>query len=109
MPRHASNQERIANAAAAAEAKAAAKAAKAAEKAAAKAAKAALPKAPRVSKPRAPKAPQRMKIVWGVGPIGGVPASTYPYNNRAGADAEAAKKGANWCVSPHKVPMADGE
>lgn len=99
MPRHASNHDRIARAAAEAEATAT-------EKAAAKAAKAAKPA---VKKTRAPKAPPRMKIVWGVGPIGGTPASTYPYNARAAADAEAAKKGANWCVSPQKVPMIDGE
>ncbi|MCE9636852.1 MAG: hypothetical protein K8T90_14200 [Planctomycetes bacterium] len=86
MTRPLSNSDRIAHAASEAEAKATDKAA---AKAAAKEAKAKAP--PRPRKPRAPKAPTRMKIVWGVGKPGVVATSTFPYNERAKAEAEAAR------------------
>lgn len=92
MPRHASNSERIANAAAEADARAKEKAAKP-------------PAAPRVRKGRTPKAPPRMKIVWGVGPAGGAVAKTFPYPERAAADAEAARK--SWIVTTQRVLMVD--
>ena len=102
MPAHASNSDRIAKAAAEV---AAGSAEKAAKKAAAKAAK--KPATPRVRKPRAPKAPPRLKIIWGVAPHGGVPSTTYPYAERARADAEVARKGSGWVVTPVRVPMED--
>lgn len=99
MTRPMSNSDRIAHAASEAEAKAT-------DKAAAKAAKAKAP--PRPRKPRAPKAPARMKIVWGVGKPGVPATSTFPYNERAKADAEAARS-AGAVVTVVKIPMEDGE
>jgi hypothetical protein len=96
LPRHQSNADRIANAAAEAEAKAKEKAAKAAA-----------PKTPRVRAPKAPKAPPRVKIVWAVAKPGGVPTATYPYPEKAKAEAEAKKLGGDWMVSPLRVPMED--
>lgn len=95
MARHMSNSERIARAAAEAEAKTAEKAEKAAKK----------PATPRVRAPRAPKAPPRMKIVWAVGDIGAEPVATYPYAERAAADADCARRGKGCTVRPVKVPM----
>lgn len=93
MPRHASNAERIARAAAEAEAKAKEKAAK----------------PPRVRKPRAPKAPPRFKYVWTVGPAGGPSVATFPYNQRAEADAEAARVGKGAVVTQTRVQMEPDE
>jgi hypothetical protein len=96
VPQHMSNSERIARAAAEASAKAAEKAEKAAKKAAA-------PKKPRAA--REPKTPARMKIVWAVGDPGAAPAATFPYSERAAADADCARRGKNCIVKPLKVPM----
>ena len=96
MPQRLSNSDRIAKAAAEAEAKAKAKA----EKAAARAAK-----PPKPRKPREPPPPQRLKIVWSVGEPGGPPVKTFPYPERAAADAEASRAGKHWIVKPIKVPM----
>ena len=94
--RHMSNADRIAKAAAEADAKAKEKAAK--------------PKAaPRPSRARAPKAPQRWKYIWGVGKPGAEPSATYPYAQRAAADAHAAKSGGGTIVTPVRVPMEPGE
>src|SRR5262245_13034199 len=95
MPKHASNAERIAKAAAEAEAGAAAKAAKPA--------KPATPRKPRA--PAAPRAPARIKIVWAVGQPGGKAVKTFPYIERAAADAEAARIGKGCMVMPLKVPF----
>jgi len=63
--------------------------------------------APRVRKPRAPKPPVRMKIVWTIGEPGGVALKTFPYAERAAADA-AAKAHAKFClVKAMKVPLID--
>jgi hypothetical protein len=94
LPRHASNSERIAHAAAEADATAKEKAAKVKA-----------PRAPRVRTPRAPKAPPRVKIVWAVGKPGGTPTQTYPYPQRAAAEAEAKRMGGEWVVAPLRVPM----
>jgi hypothetical protein len=56
-------------------------------------------------KPRAPKAPPRMKIIWGVGVPGLEPVKTFPYKERPAADAEAEKRGKGCMVRPLKVPM----
>jgi len=94
--RRESNSERIAKAAAEAEAGVKEKAAK-------------KPATPRPSRARAPKAPQRWKIVWGVGKPGTEPTTTYPYAQRAAADAHAAKSGGGNVVMPVRVPMEPGE
>ncbi len=96
MPRHASNADRIARAAAEA-------AARAREKSEAKAARAARPPSARAL--RAPRAPQRMKIVWAVGRAGESPLGTFPYPERAAAEADAVRRGKGWSVRPLKVPM----
>jgi len=98
MPRHMSNAHRIANAAAEAEATQREKAEKAAKKAAE-------PKAPRASRARQPKAPVRMKVVWAVCEPNGPALATFPYPERAAADADAARRGRNCLVKPVKVPM----
>jgi hypothetical protein len=95
VPKHESNAERIARAAAEASATLAEKAAAPPK-----------PKAPR--KPRAPAAPKarvRIKIVWAVGKPGNQPAKTYPYAERAAADAESVRIGKGCMVTPLKVPM----
>jgi hypothetical protein len=46
-----------------------------------------------------------MKIVWAVGDPGAAPAATFPYNDRAAADADCARRGKNCMVRPLKVPM----
>lgn len=94
MPGHASNADRIERAAS--EAAAAVK-----ELDAKKAAKAKGPKKPRVSA----KVPARVKIVWAVGRPGVVSTKSYPYNERAAADAEALRLGKGCMVTPLKVPM----
>jgi len=86
MPKHASNSERIAKAAAEAAAGATAAAAK--------------PKTP-----AAPRAPARIKIVWAVGQPGGKAVKTFPYIERSAADAEAARIGKGCMVMPLKVPF----
>jgi hypothetical protein len=63
----------------------------------------------RVSKKRTPKAPPRLKIVWAVGPPGLPPLKVYPYRERAAADADSDKRGKNSMVRPLKVPMEAGE
>jgi len=93
-----SNSERIARAAAEADATSKEKSEKA--KAPAK---------PRASRARTPKAPPRWKIVWGVGKPGTEPGTTYPYNQRAAADAHAAKSGGGTVVMPVRVLMEPGE
>lgn len=93
MPRHASNAERIARAAAEVEAGAAAKPAKAPRK----------PSKPRA--PSVPKAPARIKIIWAVGQPGGKAVKTFPYIERSAADAEAARIGKGCMVMPLKVPF----
>ncbi len=96
MPSHMSNADRIAKAAAEVEAKTK-------EKTAKKAARPLTASAPRKS--RAPKAPPRLKIIWAVGQPGAAPAKTYPYIERAAADAEAVRRGKGCMVTPLKVPM----
>jgi hypothetical protein len=100
MPRHASNSDRIARAAAEA-------AAKTDETAKKKATRAATPRAPRAPRARAsgPKAKGRIKIIWAVGKPGLEPVKTFPYIERAAADAESAKRGTDFRVVPLKVPM----
>jgi hypothetical protein len=96
MPAHMSNSDRIARAAAEVEAATAEKAAK----------KAAAPKTPRKSRARAvAKAPQKFKVVWAVGRTGAEPVKSFPYKERAAADAEAARIGKGCVVNPLKVPM----
>ena len=56
-------------------------------------------------KPRAPKPPARMKIIWGVGQPGAVPLKTFPYIEKAAADADAERRGKGCVVRPVKVPM----
>ncbi len=97
MPRHMSNAERIARAAAEADARSKEGAAK----------RAAKPAAPR--KPRAPPPPKRLKIVWAVGVPGEEPGRTFPYAQRAEADAEATRVGKGAVVRPLKVPMGPDE
>ena len=94
MARHASNSDRIARAAAEAEAKSEEKAAKAKTRAAA---------APRKARPA--RSAGRMKVVWAVGVPGLVPVKTFPSAERAAAYAEAAKRGKGCTVSPLKIPM----
>lgn len=96
MPAHMSNSERIARAAAEAEAKTEAKAK-------AKAAKPPRVRAPRA--PRAPKAPPRYKYVWSVGPVGGTAVATFPYAQKAEAEAEAARAGKSCVVTATRVLM----
>lgn len=98
MPRHMSNSDRIARLAAEAEATAR-------EKEEKKKVKAAAP--PRKSSGRAPKAPVRLKIVWTVGMPAGQPVKTYPYAEKASADAEAERLGRGHVVRALKVPMED--
>jgi hypothetical protein len=99
MPAHLSNADRIAKAAAEVAAADAEKAEKAAKKAAS-------PPKKRVSKPREPKPPVRMKIMWQVGEPGSATVGkTFPYADRAAADAEAARLGRHNMVKPIKVPM----
>jgi hypothetical protein len=90
-----SNSARIAKAAAEAEATSREKTEKAEKKAA----------APRASRARAPKPPVRLKIVWTVCEPGGPALATFPYPERAAADADAARRGKNCMVKPLKVPM----
>lgn len=101
MPRHASNSERIARAAAEADAKDLEKAA-AKKKAAAVAAA-----APRVRATPASRAKvlPRLKVVWAVGRPGLEPAKTFPYLERADADADATRRGDDFRVVALKVPM----
>lgn len=94
MPGHSSNADRIARAAS--EADAAVK-----ELNAKKIAKAKGPKKPRVSA----KIPARVKIVWAVGRPGVASVKSYPYKERAAADAEAVRLGKGCMVMPLKVPM----
>ncbi len=70
-----------------------------------KAAKALLPKTPRVRKPREPKPAPRFKIVWAVAPHGAIATTTFPYKERAAAEAEAAKRGKGYTVTPLRQPM----
>jgi hypothetical protein len=95
MPRHMSNAQRIAKAAAEAEATEREKAEK----------KPAAPRAPRASRARQPKPPVRMKVVWTVCEPGGPALATFPYPERAAADADAARRGKGCIVKPVKVPM----
>ena len=99
MPRHASNAERIARAAAEADAKDLEKAA--AKK---KAAAAPQPRARATPASRA-KAVPRLKIVWAVGRPGLEPAKTFPYLERSDADADATRRGDDFRVVALKVPM----
>lgn len=96
MPRHASNADRIARAAAEAEARTAEKAAK--------------KRAPRKpsSRSRAAAAARpkgRQKVVWAVGRPGLEPVKTFAYPEREAADAEARKRGGDYRVVDLKVPM----
>lgn len=95
MPRHMSNSARIAKAAAEAEATEKEKTEKAAKK----------PATPRASRARAPKPPVRLKVVWTVCEPGGPALATFPYAERAAADADAARRGKGCLVKPIKVPM----
>ena len=61
--------------------------------------------APRKRTPREPKPPARLKIVCAVGDPGHPPVATFPYAERAAADAECAKRGKNCMVKPIKVSM----
>ncbi|MHC4821834.1 MAG: hypothetical protein ACYTDX_08970 [Planctomycetota bacterium] len=99
MAKRASNASRIAKAREEAEATEAEKKAtkkKAAKKKAAK---------KKTTRKRAAKVPQRMKIIWGVGKPLHEPAKTFPYKERAAAEAEAKKKGDGYFVLKLKVPM----
>ncbi len=119
MPRRSSNSNRIARAAAEADATAKEKMAKKAAKKAAKKTvkKTAKKTTKKVTKKtvkkvakrttRATKTPQRMKIIWGVGKPGLAPVSHYAYRDRAAADAEAKRKGDEFMVRKVKVPMED--
>jgi hypothetical protein len=93
VPGHESNADRIA--------RAAAEAAAATKELAGK--RAARLKA--VRKPRTPPPPPRVKVVWAVGRTGSPPVKTFPYSERAAADAEAARVGKGAVVNPLKVPM----
>lgn len=93
MSDHESNANRIARAAAEAEANAREYKAK----------RAAPPKAPK--KPRAAPVPPRVKIVWSVGRTGATPLKTFPYPEREAADAEAVRIGKGCVVTPLRVPM----
>jgi len=95
VPNHQSNADRIERAAA--ESAAAVK-----ELNAKKAAKAKAPRKPRAS---SVKAPVRVKIVWAVGRPGAAAVKSYPYPERAAADAEAVRLGKGCMVTPLKVPM----
>ena len=101
MPAHMSNSDRIARAAAEVQAATQEKAGKKAV-----AAKTGEAKAPRKSRARAlPKPPMRFKVVWAVGRTGAEPVKSFPYKERAAADAEAARIGKGCVVNPLKVPM----
>ena len=93
MPQHPSNSDRIARAAAEAEAADLQKAAR----------KMAAPRA----RPRAPavRAKPRQKVVWAVGRPGVEPVKTFPYIERNGADAEAVRRRGDFRVVALKVPM----
>jgi hypothetical protein len=93
MPRKASNAERIARAAAEADARTAEKAAK----------KPAAPPRPRATP--ASRGKPRLKVIWAVGKPGIEPAKTFPYLERAEADADAARRGDDFRVVALKVPM----
>lgn len=94
MARHESNAERISRAAAEADAKAR----EAAKK------KAARPPSAR-SRASGPKPKPRIKVIWAVGRPGLEPVKTFPYAERAAADAESTKRGGDFRVAPLKVPM----
>jgi hypothetical protein len=64
-------------------------------------------KAPRARKPREPKPPPRLKIVWTIGEPGGATLKTFPYAERAAADAAAASHPKLCIVKALKVPFAD--
>jgi hypothetical protein len=93
---HASNADRIARAAAEAEAAMKEKAERKAKRETA---------AAKVRSARPPKAPPRIKIVWAVGQPGLEPVKVFPYKERAEADAEAERRGKGCRVAPLKVPM----
>ncbi|HEU4395439.1 MAG TPA: hypothetical protein VFS92_07720 [Planctomycetota bacterium] len=99
MPRHASNSERIARAAAEADAKDLEKAA------AKKKAAAAAPPRARITPASRAKALPRLKVVWAVGRPGLEPVKTFPYLERTGADADAERRGDDFRVVALKVPM----
>ena len=108
MPRRMSNSDRIARAAA--EAEAADKEKKAAKKAAKKTTKKATKKATKKTTRKTTKksaVPQRRKIVWAVGRLGADPVATYPYKEKAAAEADAKQRGDAFSVKPLKVPMED--
>jgi hypothetical protein len=94
-----SNAERIARAAAEAAATAREKEEKAKAR---KAKKASAPK--RTLKKAEPEHTGRMKLVWGVGKYGAPPVATFPYSQKAEAEAEAKRLG-NCIVKPLKVPL----
>ncbi len=91
------NRERIARAAEEARASAAEKAAKQAEKPA------------KVTRPKRVAAPVRMKIVWDVGGTGGTKLKTFPYAEKAAAEAAAAalskSTGRTHQIRESRVPM----
>lgn len=95
---HMSNRERIARAAEEARLAEAEKAAKKATKE---------PGAPAVK--RAPKAPVRMKVVWEVCSATGKVIRTFPYPDKAAAEAEVEARtrssGNTHLLRPTKVPM----
>jgi len=96
-----SNADRIARA----RAEAAATEREKEEKRKAKAAKPAATK--RTRKKATPSAPQRMKLVWAVGKYGQEPAKTFPYAQKAEAQAEAERIGNSHIVTPLKLPMEE--
>ncbi len=91
------NRERIARAAEEARASAAEKAAKQAEKPA------------KVARAKRVAAPVRMKIVWDVGGTGGTKLKTFPYAEKAAAEAAAAalskSTGRTHQIRESRVPM----
>jgi len=95
LPAHPSNADRIARAAA--ESAAAVK-----ELTAKRVATASIAKKARA---RPVRVPPRIKIVWAVGRPGAGPVKSFPYPERAAADAEAARLGKGCIVSALKVPM----
>lgn len=110
MARRMSNSERIARAAAEAKATADEKAVKKATKKTAKKTKKKTTRkkaTKRTRKAAKPAIPVRMKVVWAVGAPGAVPTRTYPYKERAAADADAAKVGKGCIVKALRVPMED--
>jgi hypothetical protein len=96
MPRHPSNADRIARAAAEV-------AAGDQEKAVLKQAAPKKPSRPRAS--AAPKPKARQKVVWAVGRPGNEPVKTFAYKERDVADAEAKRRGGDFRVVDLKVPM----